>query len=456
MLRRHNRTLWIALAVVFAVACALRLAYLAARWPLLPDWNVDALGYHQLAANLIEGRGFSLNTQAPFQPDAIRTPAYPAFIAAIYLMAGVAPRAVLVAQAMLDSVTALLVAGLALNLTRNNRAAVVAGALYALYPTAWNYCAELYSECALGFVLMLTLWLLSGVLTATGRRRMLGAIALGAACGLSLLVKPGALLLPAILLAALLWRRRWREAAVCAAVVAMMLTPWVARNALVFGRPMLSTVFENNLARVSAPATLAQARGEDVAPWTPRWEQLYEEVVSLAAHADPALFAIPLSAMTPAQLDQAQVELAAAARQVVAANPVAFALSHLKGSLRGLLPLEQRTWFAALTGRTWESVMPGGYLNQAAAGDGGSTLGVALACLALALALYAFVYTAAVAGAWRLARCEPVLTLAIGVLIVYLLLMAGPISYERFRLPAMAPLITLIAGLFLPRYRQVN
>src|SRR4030095_10484807 len=104
-----------AIAVLF-VALLLRFGYLAFRWPLLPDWNVDAVGYHQLAVNLLQRGIFSLNTQPPFQPDAIRTPGYPLFIAAVYVVVGINPRAVLIVQAILDAITVVLVVGTARHL----------------------------------------------------------------------------------------------------------------------------------------------------------------------------------------------------------------------------------------------------------------------------------------------------------------------------------------------------
>ncbi len=103
---------------MFSVAVLLRAAYFLPRWASVPDWNVDALGYHQLAVNLLEHGAFSISTAPPLQPDAIRTPGYPAFIALVYLIFGVSPQAVLLLQVILDSLTALLVTGYRLEALR--------------------------------------------------------------------------------------------------------------------------------------------------------------------------------------------------------------------------------------------------------------------------------------------------------------------------------------------------
>src|SRR5262245_13208962 len=108
-----------AVGLLFISALLCRLFYIAALWHVLPIWNTDAQGYHYLALNLLQRGVFSMYAEAPFQPDALRTPGYPLFIASIYALFGVAPRAVIVAQAIIDSITALFVMGIAYKLTRS-------------------------------------------------------------------------------------------------------------------------------------------------------------------------------------------------------------------------------------------------------------------------------------------------------------------------------------------------
>ena len=471
--------------LVFATALALRLAYLASRWAILPDWNIDAAGYHQLAVNLLQRGIFSLDAASPFQPDAIRTPAYPLMVALIYAVAGIAPRAVLVAQAVLDALTAVIVLELAGSLssgdragpakpTDHPRAAVIAGVLYAAYPTAWRYCAELYTETALSFAIALAFWLLS---RPSSRHGMWRGVWVGAACGLAILLKPNALPLAGILGLALVAdledpkggaiqtkpagalqapplgsvRQRAAVLAAFGAVLIALLAPWVARNALVFGRPMLSSAFDNNLARVSAPATLAAAWGETVAPWTPRWEEIYNGVVQRAIDRNPALFAVPAADMTPRQLDQVQVEIAGVSRDILAQYPWAFVRSHLAGAFNGWLPLDHQFWYAQLTGQRWESAVRHEMTTLLARGqwDGAPPLAWAL-YLAFA-GLYAAGFVLCLMGAWRAGRTFPAVVLAMLACIVALTVLPGPIAYERFRLPVMPLVCALIGCAFLAR-----
>jgi hypothetical protein len=432
------------LGAVFLLALAIRLAYIALRWPTLPDWSVDALGYHQLALNLLEHGVFSLDAQAPFQPDAIRVPAYPLFLALVYRFVGIAPRAVIVVQACLDALTALLTAGLAFKLTRSRRVAFIAGAIYAVYQPAWLYCAQLYVESALASVVALVFLLLVWTLESRDGAGRRAALALGVLCAVSLLIKPNVVLLPMIVGMALWGGSSWRRVALFGVPLIVLLAPWVARNALVFGRPMLSSVFENNLARVSAPATLAEARGEDVAPWTPRWEMLYEEVVQRAARAQPALFSIPLRAMTPRQSDAAQRALAQSAREIIAAHPRAWVTSHIRGALHGALPQSYRFWFEQLSGQLWENAMPGGMISLLLHDGWRSVSPIALALFILFTTLYTLGLGAALVGLCRL-RHKRVMLVAMTLFIVYMLILPGPIAYERFRVPV-APLLCVLMG----------
>lgn len=428
--------------LVFLAALLLRMVYLVSHWSLLPDWHVDAIGYHQLAVNVIERGTFSLNTESPFQPDSIRTPAYPIVIALVYCSVGIMPRAVLIAQSILDAITALIVVGIGVNLKLPKHIAIVVGSLYAFYPTAWRYSAEFYVEVVLAFTIALLFWMLSRQGTS---RASISAVGLGVVCGIGILIKPSLTLLPIILGGVLSVKRRFPHVLAFGAALGVVLVPWVIRNMIVFDRPMVSTTFENNLARVSAPATLAELEGEDVKPWSPRWEALFLQVVETAAHENPSLFAIPSSEMTPRQLDQLAVELAKVSREIVISHPKAFLIAHVKGVARGLLPQEYRSWFEKLSGQSWESIMPNGMASFIRDRGWRSVPLLALLLFVVFFTLYAVVYITMVIGLWRLSHHDQALAWAIGLFVVYMVILPGPIAYERFRVPIM-PLAFASAG----------
>lgn len=436
---------WLPYNLLFSIALLLRFSYLASRWSFIPDWNTDARGYHLLAVNLVEHNTFSISLQPPFQPDSIRTPGYPFFIALIYRWVSTDPRAVLVAQSILDALTTLLVIGLTRQLSHSARAAVLAGAVYAIYPTAWRYCAEFYVETVAAFMVTLVFYGLVWLSSKRVRPTAWHVVGLGIACAVSLLIKPSMILLPLIVGGWLLIKDTRRHAAMFTITLILLMAPWVIRNTLVFGRPMLSTVFENNLARVSAPATLAEVRGENVAPWTPRWEALFLEEVETAARVNPGLFAVSSDQLTPRQLDQVQLELARVARGIIAAHPWAFATSHAKGVVRGLVPQDYRFWFSEFSGQSWESAMPSGIFTHIRQKGWRAVPPLALGLFMVVSISYAVGYTAAIIGAWRASSRDRMIVIAIVLFIAYMLVLPGPIAYERFRVPIM-PLVCVFMG----------
>src|SRR5437870_5156450 len=94
-------------ALLFAIALSARWVYALSFPANVQLEDVDARGYQALALNALTGHGFSLNTAPPYVPDAIRTPAYPLFVAFVYSVSGRDPRHVALIQGLLDSFTAL-------------------------------------------------------------------------------------------------------------------------------------------------------------------------------------------------------------------------------------------------------------------------------------------------------------------------------------------------------------
>jgi 4-amino-4-deoxy-L-arabinose transferase-like glycosyltransferase len=165
-----------------------------------------------------------------------RAPGYPAFLAAIYLAAGISRRlaAARLTQALLGASLAPLSALLAARLGAGRRASLTAGTIVALYPILWMYPLGLASENL--FIPLAALSLLS-LLSAAARPRAATSILSGVVLGLATLTR-GALAPFAALAAVWLWRRAGaRQAILLSLTAAAMLTPWIVRNSLVLGRP---------------------------------------------------------------------------------------------------------------------------------------------------------------------------------------------------------------------------
>jgi hypothetical protein len=82
-------------AVVLCLALTARLGLFGVAQPWRPDVVRDALltpdawEYHQLAVTLLEHHRFAFTPHGP--PDALRTPGYPFFVAALYAACGPRP-----------------------------------------------------------------------------------------------------------------------------------------------------------------------------------------------------------------------------------------------------------------------------------------------------------------------------------------------------------------------------
>jgi hypothetical protein len=482
-MRQATRAPFIAL---FLLALTPRLLYLASIPQAAILESVDAQGYDLLARNLRAGHGFSLQDTPPYQPDGLRTPLYPVFVGAVYTLAGEHPVAVAVAQAALDSLTALLVGAIAGALL-GRRSGVVAAVLYALTPLQWRYAAALLAEVPLAFLISLAVWLLmrletSEVLKTSDVSCRRQALACGAVAGLAALCKPNVGGLALILALAAFWmlradRRRAHRpvrslrSGRCAEFVegpigagaillaaAVVASPWLIRNRVVFGRPFLSNAALGYIARVAAPATLGVVDGHQVPPWSPEWEARYHEIVAGAG----ARYDWRLDSPTPSspqEADRRERQIAQVAWEIVRAHPWAAARAHITGFLRSWAPQEQTFWYAHLSGRPWET-------TGVAANAFRDAVEILCAGRPIEAFQLAFLKPWAqldpfgrvlwygwglghllagglmIVGLWRL-RHKPALALALAATILYATLPPGPIGYARFRVPV-APLITVL------------
>jgi dolichyl-phosphate-mannose-protein mannosyltransferase len=113
-----------------------------------PDWATvaDQEGYRRLARSVAETGRFTRFPQSDrFIPEVIRTPGYPLFVAAIYIVFGTSQIAVASAQIALFALLVLVVYAIARQCT-TDRVALGAAFLTALYPTFPYFAALVMTE----------------------------------------------------------------------------------------------------------------------------------------------------------------------------------------------------------------------------------------------------------------------------------------------------------------------
>jgi hypothetical protein len=243
------------LAPALFAGLALRLFYI---WRF-PFYSGDTAYYEELARNWLYHGVYGFYSHGQLLPSDARGPGYPAFLAAIYFLAGTGRQAVMLAQAFVDLATCVLAAGIAFRLAADapgaTRSRVAAAALWltALCPFTANYTAvpltEVLATCFTTLALLIFLSPSGMAIDRIASNRDLLRTAKiwfagGLVVGLGTLVRPETpLLLVTVLIALWLRYRRpanWKKLTLATLwmIVGLLLplAPWAARNAVSLGR----------------------------------------------------------------------------------------------------------------------------------------------------------------------------------------------------------------------------
>jgi hypothetical protein len=216
----------------------------------------DAPFYIELAWNWLKKGVYGGVVEGQLMPLDTRVPGYPAFLAAIFSVAGNSSRAVMLTQAIVDLATCFVVALIAVRLApeASRRRVALAGLwLAALCPFTANYTAVVLTETLITFLTALAILLLveaeardaasapdfdMGAGTDAGKGALSPWFLGGVVAGFGALVRPETpLLLLAIgLVLTAKWRRRvnWMKLARAGVLMGvgllLPLLPWAARN----------------------------------------------------------------------------------------------------------------------------------------------------------------------------------------------------------------------------------
>jgi 4-amino-4-deoxy-L-arabinose transferase-like glycosyltransferase len=190
--------------------------------------------------------GISLLTRGTFSlagvPSCDAPPLFPMWIAGLFWLFGQKPLVVLLCNVFLSAATGWLFFVLARR-RLGARTGLLFLALWAVYPYSIYYCGWTYRETLFGFLTAAMLDALDRWYETGSLRRAGWAGALGA---LLALTNPSCLLfVGAAPLGLWLVKRTpsvWRAAACFYAVVALLYSPWVIRNELAFGHPVLTNI----------------------------------------------------------------------------------------------------------------------------------------------------------------------------------------------------------------------
>ncbi len=190
--RRHGRIIlslkapWAALTAVFITALLLRSAYLSqlASTPLSDFFSADSEHYNRVALRILAG-------DIAFRESVYMNPVYPLFLAAVYSVFGADPAYVGIVQAVLDSLSCVLIYLICLKAFKNKNLALLSSFIYAFYGMAIFYTGFLMRATLSVFINLALVWTL---LIAKDKDRPLFWLAAGIMMGLSALITSNTIL----------------------------------------------------------------------------------------------------------------------------------------------------------------------------------------------------------------------------------------------------------------------
>jgi hypothetical protein len=372
--------------------------------------------------------------------SALRTPVYPVFIALTYLLLGPGPSHVILVQVILSvwSVADTLVLGRLLL----PRGAAIAGALL-MASSLESIVASfmLLSETLFTFLLLRSMLAWARYTTSKSKSPLfVSAIYMG----LAILCRPIAVYFPLIFLGLWLMHRHaalgqtLKHMVAYAIVLATIVGPWVLRNRREIGIPTISTMASYNALYYGAAAVEAQNKHTTAEIVRRSYDEEVRSDLGRLGNND----------------EQARVRIwNRRAQSVFVRQPFRFIWLYVRGDVGSLLPdiatLAEVVGITSGNRGTLDVFQQQG-LSAAASHYFGAQMWVVWMTLpftALLLLTYAF----ASGGVWFLARSArwSVLILLMAP-VVYYLLLPGPASVPRFRVP-IVPYLALLSGIALER-----
>ena len=377
-----------------------------------PETTIDSASYMAQAESLAS-TGHALNVRG--EPDTVRTPGYPLFLAA-FLYTSLGYAGAILAQRILWVAVVFATTRICFALTRSAIAAVVAGLITAIDVPALQATNSILTETLAAALVSVMVW---QIYRAHRSRRIADAVVAGVFAGATAWVRPVAILIGAPLaLAGMIAGARGFRVRAAAAVLAVSLivsAVWIGRNYLQTGVATFSSISNINLLLFRAAGTLAIV---DPGGIDANFERRQAELSAVACAAAEARFGracdlLPITLRATLYDDIAM--------PILLADPAATG------------------WQAA---RAFVMIMFGGGANllSSVTGIAESTTRVIAFAYTVPLALLAslgMVYW------WRRDRLAAMLML---LTIAYLVVMSlGAEAYSRFRVPFL-PLYAMLAG----------
>lgn len=223
-------------------------------------WDRGYTAFGEIAVSIVEGRGFRLG-----QFQAARPPLYPLLLAGVYRVGGRSDMLPILVQAAIGTATVLMTYLIA-RAGFDRKTGLLSAALVTVYP---YYVAHDTAQQDTVLFTFLTATTVYALIVARGRQGRGREVVAGGCAGLTLLCRES--LLPFLPLAAgwLAFRvgsssRRLVAVTAFLTAAAVVVSPWLARNAIVLGAPVFSSRLGLRVWIGQNPATLAHYPWESI------------------------------------------------------------------------------------------------------------------------------------------------------------------------------------------------
>jgi 4-amino-4-deoxy-L-arabinose transferase-like glycosyltransferase len=264
----------LALLGIVAVGVVIRVVYTLVESPWPPPGLDDQFYFSALPKLLADGHGFVAPFKLYFQHVSVATAEHPPLYSVVLTLTALvgldSADAFRLAGSVFGAGTIALVGLLGRRLA-GDRAGLIAAGIAAVYPTLIAADGALMSETLYGLLTAASLLAAYRLVDAPGAGR---AAVLGGLVALTALTRGEALVLLPLVLIPVVWRRgAWQRDGLRAAAIALVaflivLTPWTARNWIVFNRPV-AIATNSGTAVAGANCAVTYASGDHLGGWYP-------------------------------------------------------------------------------------------------------------------------------------------------------------------------------------------
>lgn len=243
-------------------ALAFRLLYIFVIAPEPIGIGGDASFYHSAANLIAQGHFFYRRIFGHAYPTALHPPLYSILLSPVALLGGVHLLPQRLVGVLLGTVNVGLIGVLGQRTSGSERAGLIASGIAAIYPPFVTADGSVMSEPLYVFLLLVALLLASQLVQRPTVRR---AGALGAVIGLGVLTRTEALFLLPFLAWPAVWKGGIRPLLAVTAAAALVVSPWVIRNEVVFHKLELAANYDTVIPAANCHDTYY---GNDIGWWS--------------------------------------------------------------------------------------------------------------------------------------------------------------------------------------------